>query len=231
MALIGGSRLDWDSDFFGRDIWHLHDVDEYLRYYDADACSGRFIQAKLKAKEYQHIDALQKIDFQLADSDVFFEKNVSEQASPPQAIFHNDPLEFKKDIVNGALTAFPLSRFRPPWFKTTDASQFYARWAENALNKTYDDVAFVAVIDKHFAGFVSAKMISDTTSRVGLIYTHPDFMGQGLGKKLLTQVECWSKQQGARKLSVATQGANTVAINFYLRNQFTINDISYWLYK
>ena len=225
------THLNWDSAFFNNPIYHVANVDDFIGLRLDSLPTDGLIQAKISADQLQHIDALQSMGFKLDDSDVCFSKEIKASETDEEVLFDFDMDKHSEAMLSIASKAFTQSRFRAPWFDVHDASRFYVKWVENAINRTYDDVALVTTIGNEVSGFVSGKIMGKNEARIGLICTDPLHQGQGVGPTLLFKFEQWVAAQKVGQLTVATQGSNLNAINFYLRNHYLLNEISYWFYK
>ena len=68
---------------------------------------------------------------------------------------------------------------------------------------------------------------------IGLLSIHPQFQNRGLGKLLIQSVENELYSKRINTLYVATQVANSQAVNFYKKCGFSIDKVlpiyHYWL--
>lgn len=225
--------LKWDSEFFSRPIYNYTPAattQETLILDKATAVKGSLIQAKVPAQDLATIDQLQSQRFVLVESECAFKKHLPPQ--PMAAVKQQTNVAVNAHQI-GALAAhiFLKSRYRTPWFAEKDAARLYQQWAINAVTKTFDDVCLIETVDKQLAGFITARMRPDRQATIGLIGTNPKHRGQGVAKRLLTQVESWARAQGATALCVATQGSNDAAIQCYLRQQYDFSTLSFWFYR
>lgn len=58
-----------------------------------------------------------------------------------------------------------------------------------------------------------------------------NYQGQGIGKQLLKLAEQYALNNQCKKIQVATQTSNLAAINLYVKNNYTVNQSAYWLYR
>lgn len=83
---------------------------------------------------------------------------------------------------------------------------------------------FVAVKNDQVAGYIGYRQPIPIPSNQHVleidIGIHPDFQGQGIGKKLLQYMEKWAKTAGYKKISLRVLATNPNAINFYKKNGY-----------
>lgn len=227
------SYKEWDSQFFGRPIFDLNTkVLDSLSLADFIDVEQALIQAKISASNMSLLDQLQSLNFLFAESEMVFEKSLYSIENTEIKAW---PAEFAdlETVMQLAAKAFRFSRFRTPWFDQNASSDFYAEWAKNAILEKHDDLCLKIEdsSNKSLLGFVTGKLIDTETARIGLIGITELMRGQKLGASLLAAIENWALNQGATKILVSTQGSNVQACSFYLKNNYQVKEINYWLYK
>lgn len=226
----------WDSTFFNQDIYDVNvqcfpDLNEEI----LSKVKKGLIQTKVPSDCVDAMDVLQQLGFVFVETDVCFEYDCSEKRVNARDLSKVQLAESADipQIEELAFNSFAFSRFRSPWFKKTDSSRLYAEWARKAVLKQYDDVCLKIenTIDQNILGIVTAKQINPTEARIGLICTTEQHRGKNIGSELLESIENWCSSRGIKKIYVSTQGSNIRACSFYLRHNYQLNAISYWLYK
>lgn len=77
----------------------------------------------------------------------------------------------------------------------------------------------VALDDSRIVGFCSVGLTPEGP-RLYRIYLLPEYMGKGIGKKLLDKGKEFIKSKGENRLFCLVHNKNKSGINFYLRNDF-----------
>lgn len=226
----------WDSDFFNQAIYNIKSscINE-LKELTFDDVSNALIQIKIPSHALDLLDWAQQKGFVFIESEMSFKRHCMERESSlfelgmPEIALIDDITKIKELASH----TFTYSRFRQPWFKTSDASTFYAEWSRKAVLQQYDDVCLKIEnpVDKSIYGIVTAKRLNEQDACIGLICIAKPYQGKNIGSMLLAAIENWSFTQGIKNLYVATQGSNQRACLFYLRNQYQLHAINYWLYK
>jgi len=135
-------------------------------------------------------------------------------------------------LREAARTTFALSRFRTPWYAPEDSGRFYARWVENAVLGTFDDVCLVLEDSRHRPeGWVTLRQLPEQEARIGLLAAWPGQVGRGTGRRLMQAAEAWCRQQDVLRLRVATQLGNIAALRLYLGGGARIDSTAHWLYR
>ena len=226
--------LSWDSEFFSFPIAKLTEINGpgTPSLMSDDFNDYQLVQAKIPASDYFVLSGLQALGFQLVDGEIDLEIAV-----PLKNIEQHSRLEVatKKDIPylkNLAGHAFELSRFRAPWFNTSDNGRFYGEWAEKAVLGTFDDCCLIIKDSMQvIKGFVTLKQSGDGSFRVGLLAVSPDYRKQGVGDALVNGALAYCRNQDAGSLHIATQTGNIAALRLYIKYGATIASSSYWLYR
>ncbi|MFC3033100.1 GNAT family N-acetyltransferase [Pseudoalteromonas fenneropenaei] len=223
-------RLDWDSEFFGKEIGHFESNEEIelnLNFADFE-----LVQAKVSASNSTHIDNPSNMGFVFVEGELNFildltNNKYSNNFEPAVTATPNDINEICKIASNELQT----SRYRAPWFSDLHRSNLYSTWAQKAVLGQYDDICLVAKDNSgSITGFATLKFHGQH-ARIGLITVDSRFRRQGVGKQLLASVIIACQKKGCDSLLVSTQMSNTAAIQAYAKAGFTPNSINYWFYR
>lgn len=212
--------LQWDSDFFKKKI-------------------GEILLSKKEninsADNYDLIVVKQSSDFDtdieeytlsFKETKVNFIKSLEGLSDFSSEIIKNTDdnekdINFFKELAyeSGKMSRFLLDKkFGEAKFK-----ELYDMWIINSLNKKFAlKILFIEQENKAI-GFVTIQKY-DTLGKIGLIATHPDFQGNGFGKKLLKEAENFCTKNGITQLEIPTQKENTQACTFYKSQGYTIKD-------
>ncbi|WP_150538257.1 dTDP-4-amino-4,6-dideoxy-D-galactose acyltransferase [Actinobacillus vicugnae] len=197
----------WLSDFFGREIREV----------------------KVQVQNVEQIQALQTQGFQFVEGELDFGLalvNYQPKMTACKPATEADISELESLFGN----AFPMSRFRAPWFSRAENQRFYQTWIRNAVRAEFDDICFLLrATSGQIQGAISVR-VRDKQARVGLLAVAPAFQRQGVAYQLLQAAIGWAQQQGAISLSIATQTSNLNAIRLYQKLGASLQQASYWFY-
>lgn len=225
--------LSWESAFFHRASGRLLFSDTAAVLSAATMAQYHIVQAKIPANDTAQADALSALGFRLAESEVDLSMYLPERSDVEpldgvrQAVERDIPI-----LREAARKTFALSRFRTPWYAPEDSGRFYARWVENAVLGTFDDVCLL-LEDAHHRpqGWVTLRQLPGQEARIGLLAAWPGQTGRGVGCRLVQAAETWCRQQDVRRLRVATQFGNMAALRLYLGSGARIDSTAHWLYR
>lgn len=109
----------------------------------------------------------------------------------------------------------------------------FVKYLEEDLFDEYREGSevYIAEVNGVEAGIMVIQEMSwNNTFTITDLYVQSEYKGQGIGRRLIDLAINRAKEQGARSVVVETQTSNYPAIQFYLKNDFTIagfNKISY----
>lgn len=131
------------------------------------------------------------------------------------------------ELYSLALESGKYSRFKnDPLFPKGTFEHLYKIWLERSVKKEIATDVIIYQIDNSIKGFLTYK-INEQSCTIGLIAVSSEHQGQGIGSKLISYLEHLLSAQHIHIITVATQGHNTHACNFYKRNNFQIDEITY----
>lgn len=218
--------LAWDSEFFSKNIATVTDIN--LVTVD-ELVSFDLITNKVSSENYAELTQFTQLGFSLAEGELLFSKKLTEISS------FNEPMLLAKEkdiskLVSLAKQSYVSTRFRQPWFTDEQSANFYGLWIEKAVRGEFDDVCLIIKENDDIQGFVSLKKLNQEI-KIGLIAVAETAQGKGIARQLLTLAEVYAIQQQCNQMSVATQTSNIPAINLYIRNNYSLIESNYWLYK
>lgn len=132
-------------------------------------------------------------------------------------------LDIRRATQGDAQTAFDIRRqaIRHQCIGAYTEQQMLA-WTVGAAKDGYD-----TLMEKHFyLGCIQGRpvatgMLDLENSEIGAIFVLPDFMGQGLGLKILNYVECLARDLGLEEVNL---DATLNAAEFYRRCGYVGNE-------
>jgi dTDP-4-amino-4,6-dideoxy-D-galactose acyltransferase len=221
-------RLNWDSDFFGKEIANFEQTENTTSLTLSMLDQYDFAQAKINAHSPDSINQLQSLGFKYVEGEIVFQKQTDFQCPQEEIIpAKYDDLDQLRNIVNNA---YNHSRFCLPWFALSDKERFYATWVEKAVQGQFDDICLCIKNEEKVLGFITLKKV-ETICRIGLIAVAVDARGQQVGSKLMQMANNYALKQQLTTIQVATQLTNIPAINFYNKLDYKTHSISHWLYR
>lgn len=214
-------RLDWDSEFFGKEIAaieagdasdiEIHEAIENLKEFDLiylfvshPVQIEKFVNA-LVDKKRSYI-----LEYPIAKASTAI---IQQYSGHPSGLYEL------------ALQAGEHSRYRvDPYFKESDFIRLYKTWIDNSLTAGFADHVLVPLIEKqtdtdhaatktHPLGFITAKNKGDELS-IGLLATDADSRGFGIGSSLIQEIINIAARNNM-KVEVTTQADNHKACHFY----------------
>lgn len=222
MSLI---RLDWDSKFFKLNIASLRikdfsvDFNNALKQIEQSNFDLTFLNSKSIPEKYLDIKHFQetKLKFRKKISD-FHKINI-------KVISYNG--ESNQELIDLAFEAGINSRFKldpklSPFFE-----EFYIKWLENSLNRSFADDVLIVKNKLGFLGFITLKKEDESSASIGLIAVNKDSKRTGIGSALIKAAENWVSSNNLQYLKVITQKSNKNACLFYKNMGFTLFDTDY----
>lgn len=119
------------------------------------------------------------------------------------------------------------------WYNTPENMEFYVRnhFTEEKLAEEISDPSFVYLLafeNNELAGY--AKLDLKTTIKtaakkpleIARLYTKPELIGKGVGKKLVREVDRFAVENGFDSVCLSAWQKNEKAVKFYQREGFVI---------
>jgi len=219
-------KLQWDSDFWGVNVFHLTQI-ETLNF--GQLGDKHFlIQALPNVSDLPLIHRLEDKGFKFQESKVTFLKNKFCE-------IETDRLNFR------ALSSLDLKPYEDSFFelygKNTrydifdpkKVNEFYYTWLTNSTDGQMDDECIGYFINGQLAGFVTYKTKGDFVV-IGLLGVLPHYRGYGISQYLLNYVDNVAVNTSSEGIKVSTQGKNISAINSYIKNGYNVASIDHWYY-
>ena len=222
MSLI---RLDWDSEFFKLNIASLRikdfsvDFNSALKEIEQSNFDLTFLHLKSISEKFLDLKYFQetKLTFRKKISD--FQK-INLKVVPYIG-------EANQELIDLALEAGINSRYKldpklSPFFE-----EFYKKWLENSLNRTFADDVLIIKNKQGFLGFITLRKEDESSTSIGLLAVNKDFKRIGIGSALIKAAENWVFSNNLQYLKVVTQKSNKNACLFYKNMGFNLFDIDY----
>lgn len=214
------NHLEWDSNFFNKKIGEINISNEDVLNTNEDydlivtkQLSDFNIELPLYQKTYQETKVIfSKV---LRPFNYKYNSNVKDTDLEPKSLTFFKALAYE----SGKKSRFLLDKnFGKKKFKN-----LYNQWIINSLNKQFAIKVFFIENENKATAFITLQKCNNI-GKIGLLATHPDFQGKGLGKTLLQHVENYCMLNDIQHLEIPTQKENIQACNFYKSQKYEIKD-------
>ena len=214
------NKLQWDSEFFGKEIG------EVFLHENTMPDSEPLFDLIVVKQEHEFEVKIPGFEQKFQETKVNFIKEITTSHLHDFSQIKDSDMAPKNEIFFQELAyeSGKHSRFLlDPFFGAIKFKELYNKWVENSLNKKFAEKVFYIEENLLAIGFVSLKKHNDI-GKIGLIATHPDFQGKGLGRKLLAFAENYCFENKWKYLEIPTQKGNIPACGFYEKMGYTIKD-------
>ena len=241
LALAAWTRLAWDSQHLGVGAGRLdylvasgHYEDQYTvkeamlpAVLEACADQGiRHLTARLHASDLSSIHLLEQHGFITVDGILAFSLDIEDTRWPSPSESFEVRLSRPEDIEQVkaiARSSFVYDRFHSDHrIPKAVADELHAVWLENSCLGKATDAVVVAAEKGRILGFVTCKIVRQTTQYLGLtigtivlVATATDARGQGVAKATTYGALDWFREQGVDIVEVGTQLRNIPASRLY----------------
>jgi dTDP-4-amino-4,6-dideoxy-D-galactose acyltransferase len=228
------TRLEWDSKFFERRIARLNRprLDDKTMVESRAWCDSNRIDCLYFLADADHHETprlAEANDFLLADVRVTLERNITQaDQAPSESDRIRSAREDDLGILRGiARTGHRDTRFYfDEHFDRMKCDLLYETWIDNSF-RGFAQAVLVAEVEGKPAAYLTCHL-KDQESQIGLVGVGENHRGMGLGTKLVQHFLSWSREQGARRAMVVTQGRNLAAQRLYQRNAFVTASLQLW---
>jgi dTDP-4-amino-4,6-dideoxy-D-galactose acyltransferase len=220
--------LKWDSAFFGFDVAKINcdqPFDEKIkeRILELAKNNVKLVYYFTMPQNPVPDEKLRLLNGKLVDKKITFYKNIVPTAHD---VNENVVLYEKKQtdpvLINLALSSGAHSRFKIDQnFPQYSFEKLYSLWITRSASGEIADYVFVYKANDNISGLITLKA-GGQEAAIGLLSVDQNVQGKGIGRSLIQRVENACIENGIRGLSVATQGDNTLACQFYLKTGFQI---------
>jgi GNAT superfamily N-acetyltransferase len=222
------NRLDWDSNFFGVETGKLvveeNQIIDSANFNDFDFV---YIFSDLNLSEEQLKIKTGKIH--LADQKVVYHKFLKESSDISTDIHSFDKNRLiPEQLYDLAIQSGHYSRFSTdPNISRSSFERLYKIWLERSVSRDIADEVFVYQIDDLVRGFVTLGIKSGRPD-IGLVAVNAKHRSLGIGAILLQAAENWAlTKKHSNEIQVVTQGENKGACQFYEKNGYSIDSVTY----
>lgn len=225
-------RLDWDSNFFGFAIGEVDPTSLVPGRLAGEAQAGgyRCLYYRCAIGDARALQKAAEAAFAVVDVRVTLEMVVGTGPSGQRRLRPDVAVGMFTDTDAPALAriARQLSRYSrfafDARFGPEQAERLYAEWLRVSWAGRAD-AFLVARLGGDPVGFATCRLFPER-ARLELVAVDEVHAGRGVGTALLASAQDWLAANGARIVTVVTQGRNPAAITFYGRCGFRLSDIA-----
>ena len=219
-------QLKWDTDFFGYKVGKLllndNNLDENL------LINNDFKLIYLFSNEPLSEALVKKHNLFLSDEKIDLITNVSNLTDNK---FENENLVelniLDDNLLDLTFQSGHFSRFKiDSNFKNNEFETLYTAWIEQSISHENADKVIGFSINNKVVGFITF-VLKNNMFDIGLIAVNEQHRSLKIGKQLLAYVFNYSLSKKVDFVTVTTQNKNQGALNFYLKNGFSINKTTY----
>lgn len=224
---------EWLKSIFGYEVYRVA-VDDSLAsgdgkemIEDIQRCNPVFIYAKTPVNALNQVLFLEDIGFRLVDTNILFDKAVSENHvfKGNCTVRFEEPSD-KSQVVSLANESFEFSRFHLDPFVSNDlANKVKGQWAGNFFTGDRGDRMIVATINKKVVGFLQILFDKNSNLVIDLIAVDLNVRNKGIATDMIkyAEINCSDRE----RILVGTQIANAASMKLYEKCGFMIAKASY----
>ena len=229
--------LEWDSQFFQRRIARLnrHRLDHSTMAECAHWCRHHRIDCLYFLADSNDLETprlAEANDFHLTDIRMTLGRVVVPEDFAANSFdgFRHAREDDLRALRTIARTSHHDTRFYfDGHFEHEKCDLLYATWIENSF-RGFAQAVLVAEADGEPAAYLTCHL-NDQASQIGLVGVGEGHRGKGLATKLVRAFLSWSREQGAPRALVVTQGRNLPAQRLYQRNGFITSSMDLWYHR
>jgi dTDP-4-amino-4,6-dideoxy-D-galactose acyltransferase len=221
-------HLEWDSEFWGIKTGRLDLKEEF------------FIPANLKEFEFIYIFSdrilnegeLSQFNGQihLADEKRVYLKMLTRKTGLPNSniISFSAERAIPQQLYDLAIQSGHYSRFYlDPNLPAEGFEKLYCTWLERSVSRAIAEEVYFYETENVIRGFITLGL-KNARPDIGLVAVDAESRSMGIGTYLLEASEFWAFNHVKEKyIQVVTQAANKGACNFYERNGYSVDTLTY----
>ena len=116
-------------------------------------------------------------------------------------------------------------------FPPAACDEMYRIWIERSCREPeFAGAVFVAEREHCPVGYISCRVAAEVGD-IGLVAVDGKCRDLGLGARLVYQALFWFGAQGARRVTVVTQGSNVPAQRLYQKSGFLVSSVQLWHHR
>lgn len=229
----GYSRLDWDSDFFG---FNVFDVNEPIESSDEwEEMKSIFSHQNVHLAYYSFEKPLKlfsnydgRFVIKLVDKKTTYVKKLGNVSGECPSVVSYKEVSPGQKLVDLAIASGIYSRYNVDEKVGREKfEELYRLWINDSVNRKIANEVLVFKEKNQICGFVTLGEKNER-GNIGLIAVDSSCRRKGVGKMLMKASENWFINQGYDSLDVVTQGDNKPACRFYDSCGYHIESVRYF---
>lgn len=229
--------LEWDSNFFSVRIARSNRsrLDHATVAATLDWCGAQRIDCLYFLADSDHAETpriAEKNLFQFTDVRVTLEQSLSTNQSHAEdadgiRLAREEDLPALRRIAS--VTHRDTRFYFDEHFDRARCDFLYETWIENSF-RGFAQAVLVAEVDQSPAAYLTCHL-KGTETQIGLLGVSTSHQGKRLGTNLVKRFLAWSREQGAARASVVTQGRNLAAQRLYQHQGFVTASLQLWYHR
>ena len=214
-------RLDWDSNFFGLNVFVIESDDESVIEHGLNLIKENgeafvYVNSNIIIRD----SIINDFKGRFVGTKVIFNKVITERQRSGLIEEFNYEL-VPNDIMNLAIQSGEFSRFNiDERLPQGSFEKLYSKWLEKAIGNN-SIRTFVYRKGSLIQGFISLEL-KPKKAVIGLFGVDTNVRGVGIGSLLLEEAEIFAFERGYKELFIPTQKENVLACNFYRKHSYNI---------
>lgn len=235
--------LPWDTDFFNFRIGRIKghtlaksqtpEITEWASLHQVDC-----LYFLARGDDPRALEAAAEAGFKLVDMRLTLERVCASTAMPTAARESSVVIREVRMEDIPALQAIARNNhvqtrfFSDLRFPRERAEEFYSLWIKLECESKAQKVFTAAEPTGELSGYITCHFdVAKKTGQIGLAGVKAEARGKSLGTRLVCSATDWLEAQGARTITVVTQGANIPAQRLYQSCGFLSRDLQLWYHK
>ena len=214
--------LDWDTNFFGFDVYRLDTSNETKINKFLKGIKSKSLIYVFTGKSQLSQLFCEKNNCKMVDTKIVFKKQLEFSYKEDVFIDEYESLVPSDDLIRLAYLSGNCSRFKlDERLPKGKFEELYLKWIENSI-KDVNTKVFVFKEKEVIIGFVTLSIFRDY-GQIGLIAVFPDVQGKGIGKRLISYCESYLKlNKNIDMIFIPTQKHNEMAMKFYIKLGYSV---------
>ncbi|MBW7877371.1 MAG: hypothetical protein H3C47_15440 [Candidatus Cloacimonetes bacterium] len=228
-TLVLWERLDWDSGFFGLDVFqilsvsgkHVGDIFDGISSFLNTLPKGAYVLSKVEPTSLAYVQAVSKLGFELIETRLTYVLD-TEKFYPSERynvrLATIDDISFLSNVAETTINLY--DRFHAdPTLPSERVDRLMRTWIEASVKTDFADG--VLVVDSSEPGaFCTFKTHQSKWEKWGCRASQPVFSAvspkfKGWYRKIISELSLYLKEFGAEKLFLVTQVTNNAVISVW----------------
>lgn len=226
-------KVEWDSQFFKYNIFRTNEtagLEDILKGMEQGENGIDLVYHFQNPSRVNEIYLLENHQYHLVEQKVDLALNLDALADREAIAGENIQIFTDRDyditqIQQIAQKISQYSRFaNDRRFKPEKIEELYKLWVYNSYYRGFADRIFIYINEHRIYGFCIIKVEGQECIRISLIGVDEKAQRNSIGSQMLQRIFSYYRGQGFKRCLVSTQMKNIQAINFYIKNNFLLQN-------